>query len=183
MAVKIIDLKDDYIKFRTRLRALGFKGDSLNIGVKVADDMLKHFHIMQVAKFQTAKNKVARLEKNLKKRLSDPLPKKLRGKRRHFNRKYPYANSGALRDSVHLKLEKSVSEKRWVYEFTAVANGRGKSSYDHATLTNKNITKLYPQKRKVAWEHWWDEAMDRGHSSRIIGARDLMESLFKKGQE
>jgi len=182
MAVKIIDLKDDYIKFRTNLRALGFKGDSLNIGVKVAEDFLDKFHIMQVAKFQTAKNKVARLEKNLKKKLSDPLPNSLKGKRRHFNRKYPYANSGSLKDSVHLKLEKSVSEKRWVYEFTGMAYGKDNNSYDHANLTNKNITKLYPHKRKVAWEHWWDEAMDRGHSYGIVGAKDLMESLFKKGQ-
>jgi hypothetical protein len=187
MSVKIIDIKDANFKFKKSLASLGFRGDSLNLGVKVAEDVLDNFAILQVAKFKTAQNKVQRFEKNLKKLLSTDTKSKYGNKRRHGNRKYPGSVSGKLVDSIEIDLQKTVTSGRWTYEFTARAGGDGGNenpkSKDHAKLTNENIVRGGHSSRNVAWKGWWDEAMGMGHSSSLIGARVLMSNLFKGGTE
>ena len=169
MAVKAIDLSGSYFKFKTSLKKLGFKGDSLNIGVRVSNDVLGNYATLQTKNFKQAENKVERWEKKLKKLLSDP--NKYAGGRRHASRKYPTMVSGELKKSVKVNLVRTVSEKRWVYEFTASATGKD----NQAKATNEG----WNSKRDVAWKNWFDETMNQGHSSSLVGARILMSNIFK----
>jgi len=175
--VKVIDVKDGYFKFSSYLRGLGFTGKQIeNIAVKPAEEILDNFTTLQVARFKTAQNKVKRLEKNLKKAVSDNTLAKFKHGRRHGNRKYPGMVTGELKDSITLDLKQSIINKRWVYEF------HGRVGSNHGLLTNENITRLGTNARTVHWYKWWDEAMGEGHSANLVGARTLMEELFHGGE-
>jgi len=175
--VQVIDVRDGYFKFKENLQRLGFTGKQIdNIAVKPAEQILDNFVTLQVARFKTAQNKVKRLEKNLKKAVSDDTLAKFKHGRRHGNRKYPGMVSGQLRDSIILDLKQSVINKRWVYEF------HGQVGSNHGLLTNENITRLGVNARTVHWYKWWDEAMGEGHSANLVGAKTLMEELFHGGE-
>jgi len=179
--VKIFDLKGADFKFKESLAKLGFKGQALNPLAPIEQDIYDNYAILQNANFKKAEQQVVRWETKLKKLLSHPVGR-WRHTRRPGQNKYPMMNSGSLRDSVRVDLKRTIMEKKWVYEFTGTAsgsdNGTGKGSSDHAAATNAG---LGSGDRHIQWRNWYDELFGMGHSKAIVGARVLMQNIFRKG--
>lgn len=173
--VKIIDIKDIKFKFTDSFTSLGFSEQSLLKPIEnIEKDILDNYKIMQAKNFKAAEEKVHRWETSLKSLLSTP--NRWGHGRRPALRKYPSSVSGDLADSLQIDLVRTITEKRWVYEFTGKATGGSTDGKDHAEITN---SALNSGNRNVRWKNWFNETFDTGHSQSLIGARVLMNEIFR----
>jgi hypothetical protein len=108
---------------------------------------------------------------NLKKRLSDPIPKSMLHKQRKpRTRLFPYLNTGKLRDSVNTKLYKLNYNKN--YDYVTLRWWFGILA-PQATYTNKAVNSYdYP-----GWEGWVDRVFTGIDDKYVISARRLIRNF------
>lgn len=173
--VKIIDIRDINFKFADSLSKLGFTQDQILKPLeRIEQSVLDNYTVIQTQNFKAAEEKVQRWETSLKSLLSTP--NRWGNNKRPALRKYPTTVSGDLLDSIQIDLVRTVSEKTWVYEFTGkITGGRGDGK-DHAQLTNDAVNS---GSRNVRWKNWFTETFDQGHAQSLVGARVLMNQIFR----
>ena len=174
--VNIFDIIDSHkYKFVDDLKSLGFKQNQITSPLKsIQKDIIEEYDLLQKKNFEEAKNAVNRWEVKLTQLLGTP--NTWGNGRRPALRKYPASVSGSLMNSIKIDLDRTVQNGKWTYEFTGKITGGGSDGKDHARLTNDGVNS---GQRNVRWKGWFDETFDMGHSSSLIGARVLMEQVFR----
>ena len=162
---------EDFI-LKKELKSLGFRETDVEGSYHRFQDEV-HAELTDIFDDEFADNKraVKSWKEDVKSLLSRPVGN-YRHKKRPASNLLPMMDTKDLRDNVKINLNQT-SNREWSYELSVNFQS------NHATLTNKNITRRGQNVRKVAWYGWADKMLTGNGLKNIISARNLMRSLFR----